>query len=54
MNLVKYRDAGMKTYTYFWVKDDSKAVISPYFNTVTEAEDWARKLIEEKKDEPHR
>lgn len=44
----------MNTYTYFWVKDDTKAIISPYFDTVREAEEWARKLIEEKKDELHR
>lgn len=37
--LVKYRDWGMPTYTYFWV-DRSHRVISPYFDTETEAHRW--------------
>ena len=32
------RDTGMSTYTYFWTVN--KKVISPYFNTDTEANDW--------------
>jgi hypothetical protein len=40
MRLIKYRDAGMHTYTYFWVKEEGSGVLSPYFNTEKEAEDW--------------
>ena len=36
--LIKYRDAGMNTYTYFW--SINKKVVSPYFDTETEATDW--------------
>lgn len=36
--LIKYRDAGMNTYTYFWAVD--RKVVSPYFDTETEATDW--------------
>jgi len=36
--LIRYRDAGMPTYTYFWTID--KKVISPYFDSEKEAEDW--------------
>ena len=40
MELIKYRDAGMSTYTYFWTID--KRVVSPYFNSETEALDWEK------------
>lgn len=36
--LIKYRDAGMNTYTYFWTID--KRVVSPYFDSETEALTW--------------
>ena len=36
--LIMYRDAGMTTYTYFWTID--KKVISPYFNSETDATNW--------------
>ena len=37
--LIKYRDAGMATYTYFW-KDKNNKIISPYFDSEQEAKDW--------------
>ena len=37
--LVKYRDAGMHTYTYFWVNEQNQ-VVSPYHNTEAEALQW--------------
>ena len=40
MELIKYRDAGMSTYTYFWTID--KRVVSPYFDSETEALDWEK------------
>lgn len=46
MTLVKYRDAGMHTYTYFWV-DENNRVKSPYFNTDTEAYEWMEKQSED-------
>ena len=36
--LIKYRDAGMNTYTYFWTID--KKVVSPYFDSENEAKEW--------------
>jgi hypothetical protein len=39
MKLIKYRDAGMSTYTYFWSGTGSK-VVSPYFDSEKEATDW--------------
>ena len=36
--LIKYRDAGMPTYTYFWAID--KRVVSPYFDSEEQAIDW--------------
>lgn len=45
MELIKYRDSGMATYTYFWV-DDHKRVCSPYFNTTDEAMDWSTTEID--------
>jgi hypothetical protein len=39
MELVKYRDAGLPTYTYFWVTPENR-VVGPYFNSEQEARDW--------------
>ena len=39
MKLIKYRDAGMHTYTYFYINEDEK-VASPYFDSQEEAERW--------------
>ena len=36
--LIRYRDAGMPTYTFFWAID--KKVISPYFDSEADAENW--------------
>lgn len=40
--LVKYRDAGMHTYTYFWADINNK-IVSPYFNSEEEAYAWIEK-----------
>lgn len=37
--LIKYRDAGMHTYTYFWINKNGN-VVSPYFNSEMEANEW--------------
>lgn len=39
VTLVKYRDAGMNTYTYFW-KNEKNQTISPFLNSEKEATDW--------------
>ena len=39
LQLVKYRDAGLPTFTYFWV-DSNHRVMSPYFNSSEEANTW--------------
>jgi hypothetical protein len=39
MKLIKYRDAMLPTYTYFYVNDNEK-VCSPYFDSQEEAEKW--------------
>lgn len=49
MELVKYRDAGMRTYTYFWVRD--KKTISPYFDSETDAYKW-RDDVTQRLDKP--
>lgn len=41
MKLVKYRDAGLPTFTYFWVTE-KHIVVSPYFNSEKDAEDWLK------------
>ena len=38
MELIKYRDAQMNTFTYFWVQGDR--VISPYFSSEKQANEW--------------
>ena len=37
--LVKYRDAGMSTYTYFWI-DPRGQIASPYFDDEYAAKEW--------------
>jgi len=41
LTLVKYRDAGMNTYTYFW-KNEEERVSSPFFDSEKEAYDWVK------------
>lgn len=43
--MVKYRDSGMHTYTYFW-KNEQERVVSPFFNSEQEAWDWIKSLDE--------
>ncbi len=43
MKLIRYRDAGMNTYTYFWKNSDDR-IVSPYFNS----EDEAKQCCEDK------
>jgi len=40
MKLIRYRDAGMHTHTYFWA-DSKHRVISPYFDREEDAKEWA-------------
>lgn len=46
MKLVKYRDAGMHTYTYFYVNSEDRT-ISPFFDSEKEAEEWLNKHIDQ-------
>ena len=39
IELVKYRDANMASYTYFWV-DSKQHTISPYFDNEQDAITW--------------
>lgn len=39
--LLQYRDAGMPTYTYFWINEHER-VVSPYFDDEETAHDWLR------------
>ena len=41
IELIKYRDAGMQTYTYFW-KNETNQMVSPFFDSEAEAMDWER------------
>lgn len=36
--LIRYRDAGMHSYTYFWTINGR--VVSPYFDDETTAKEW--------------
>jgi hypothetical protein len=44
MKLVKYRDAGMSTYTYFWT-DSGSRVVSPYFDSEEDAKAWTEDKV---------
>lgn len=41
--LIKYRDAGMNTYTYFWTINGR--VVSPYFDHENDAKEWTNEDI---------
>ena len=43
IELIEYRDIGMHTYTYFWIDEKYKTVLSPYFDNITEANNWKEK-----------
>ena len=45
MDLVKYRDAGMTTYTWFYVNEQQHPV-SPFFDSETEAKAWFNQVFE--------
>lgn len=55
-NLIKYRDPGLPTYTYFWVKDEesdksisdefkSNRIVSHFFNSEEEAINWINESL---------
>ena len=44
MELVKYRDAGMSTYTWFWV-DSLGNIRSPFFDTEDQAQEWMQEKL---------
>ena len=46
MELIKCRDAGMQSYTYFW-KNENNQVVSPFFDSEAEAMAWTKE-----KDDP--
>jgi hypothetical protein len=48
LKLVKYRDAGLPTYTYFWVNEAGQ-VMSPYFESDEIAKNWLSELFENAK-----
>lgn len=45
IDLVKYRDAGMQTYTYFW-KNENEQLVSPVFDSEADAMTWANEKPE--------
>ena len=45
LTLVKYRDAGMNSYTYFW-KNEQERVASPFFDSEKEAYAWIKQVDE--------
>ena len=45
MELIKYRDAGMQTHTYFW-KNENDQMVSPFFDSEAEAMAWTNQKPE--------
>jgi hypothetical protein len=45
MVLVRYRDAGMATYTWFYVNEKQHPV-SPFFDTEKQAQDWFNRVFD--------
>lgn len=42
MELIKYRDVGVHTYTWFWTQGSQ--IVSPYFSSEREAQEWLDNL----------
>lgn len=38
-DLIKYRDMGMNSYTWFWINENDH-VVSPYFDNEEDAYEW--------------
>lgn len=49
MKLIRYRDWGMTTHTWFWVTNDDKTV-GPYFDDEESAKKWMEEQIEKVKE----
>lgn len=45
LDLIKYRDIGMQTYTYFW-KDEHDRMASPFFDSEADAMAWTKEKPE--------
>lgn len=45
LELIKYRDSGMQTYTYFW-KNENNHMVSPFFDSEAEAMGWTNEKPE--------
>ena len=43
--LIKYRDIGMPTYTYFW-KNEAESIVSPFFDSEKDAYQWIKEQNE--------
>jgi len=45
MELIRYRDAGMVTYTWFYV-DEKYHMVSPFFDTEEQAQAWFNRVFD--------
>jgi hypothetical protein len=45
IELIKYRDIGMSTYTYFW-KNENEQMVSPFFDSEAAAMAWTNEKPE--------
>ena len=46
MQLVRYRDASMVTYTWFYVDVSARVMVSPFFESEQEALAWFNQVFE--------
>ena len=46
MQLIRYRDAEMTTYTWFYVDDRTRAMVSPFFDTEEQAQAWFNRVFD--------
>jgi hypothetical protein len=45
LHLIKYRDIGMSSYTYFW-KNQNDQMVSPFFDSEADAMAWTKEKPE--------
>ena len=46
MQLIKYRDAEMTSYTWFYVDDCTHAMVSPFFDSEEKAKAWFERVFD--------
>jgi hypothetical protein len=53
LELIQYRDAGMSTYTYFYIHSEKGVILSPYFDNEDDAKLWLQEQLQKLRSQLH-